>query len=126
MIKHIPYLWKLLVLTSLLLLLGILVIPKIDIDLSVQAYIITLFSFTFINFITFMVMSRGSHKQNREGIVYIMGGIGLKFILYLVYILVFWGVTKNLSKGFIVTFFALYLIFTFFLAGNLLKILKNK
>ena len=126
MIELIRYLWKLLALTSILLVLGILVIPKIELDLSLQAYIISLLSFTLINFLTFMVMLRGANKQNKEGVVYLMGGIGLKFLLYLVYILVFWGVTKNLSKGFIITFFALYLVFTFFLAESLLKILKNK
>ena len=71
-------------------------------------------------------MVRGIHQQNKEGIVYLMGGIGLKFLLYLGFILIVWGITKNLSKGFIITFFALYLVFTIFLAGNLLKILKNK
>ncbi len=126
MIELIRYLWKLLVLFSILLISGILVIPKIELDLSLQAYIISLLVLTLINFLTFMVMSRGANKQNREGIAYMMGGIGLKFLLYLVYILVFWGVTKNLSKGFIITFFALYLVFTFFLAESLFKILKNK
>jgi hypothetical protein len=126
MIELIRYLWKLLVIFSILLISGILVIPKIELDLSLQAYIISLLVITLINFLTFMVMSRGSSKQNREGIIYVMGGIGLKFLLYLAYILVFWAVTKNLSKGFIITFFALYLVFTFFTAGRLLKMLKNK
>jgi uncharacterized membrane protein YqjE len=55
-----------------------------------------------------------------------MGGIGGKFLLYLLFILLFWGLTKNISKPFIVTFFALYLIFTFFTTWHLLKSLKNK
>ena len=126
MIEYLRYLWKLLVLATLLLLLGIVLFPKINVELSLQAYIISLPVFTIINFFTFLVMFKGIRKQNREGVVYLMGGIGLKFLLYLVYILVFWGVTKNLSKGFIITFFALYLVFTFFLAGNLFKNLKNK
>jgi len=126
MIEYLRYLWKLLVLATLLLLLGIVLFPKINVELSLQAYIISLSVFTVINFFTFLVMFKGIRKQNREGVVYLMGGIGLKFLLYLGYILVFWGVTKNLSKGFIITFFALYLIFTFFLAGNLFKNLKNK
>ena len=126
MIKHIRYLWQLLVLSSFLLLLGILLIPKIDIDLSLQEYIITLISFNIINVITFQVMWHGVQKHNREGVVYLMGGIGLKFIFYLAFILVFWLISKNLSKGFIITFFALYLVFTFFTAGHLLKLLKNK
>ena len=126
MIEHIRYLWQLLVIASILLLLGIVLIPKLDADLSLKLYIISLAAVILINYITFLVMVLGIQKQNKDGIVYLMGGIGLKFLLYLGFILIVWGITKNLSKGFIIAFFALYLIFTFFLAGNLFKILKNK
>jgi len=126
MIKHIRYLWQVLVLTSVLLLLGIVLLPRIEVDLSLKLYIISLSVVVLINYITFLIMVRGINKENKESIVYLLGGIGLKFLLYLGFILIVWGITKNLSKGFIITFFALYLIFTFFLAGNLLKILKNK
>jgi len=71
-------------------------------------------------------MFAGIQKENKEGMVFLLGGIGVKFLLYLLFILLFWIVTKNLSKAFIVTFFALYLVFTFFTAGHLLKLLKNK
>ena len=126
MIEHIRYLWQLLVIASILLLLGIVLIPKLDADLSLKLYIISLAAVILINYFTFLVMVLGIQKQNKDGIVYLMGGIGLKFLLYLGFILIVWGITKNLSKGFIIAFFALYLIFTFFLAGNLFKILKNK
>jgi hypothetical protein len=126
MIKHIRFVWQLLVLSAIFLLLGFLILPKTNIDLSLQIYAITLLAITLINFITFTLMAIGTHKPSKEGMVWVMGGIGLKFLLYLAFILTVWGITKNLSKGFIVTFFALYLVFTFFLAANLLKILKNK
>ena len=71
-------------------------------------------------------MVYGVTKKNREGVVVLLGGIGAKFLLYLLYILVYWLVTKNLSKPFILTFFTLYLIFTFFLGSHLFKLLKNK
>ena len=126
MIKHIRFLWQILVLSAILLLLGILIFPRVHMDLSIRLYILSLLSIALINYITFFVMARGVNKQNREGVVWSMGGIGLKFLLYLAFILTVWGITKNLSKGFIVTFFALYLIFTFLLAVNLFKELKNK
>ena len=126
MINHIHFFWQLLVLSTIFLLLGFLILPKIDIDLSLQIYVISLLAVTLINFITFTLMARGTQKPGKDGLVWIMGGIGLKFLLYLAFILTVWGITKNLSKGFIVTFFALYLVFTFFLAGSLFKILKNK
>jgi hypothetical protein len=126
MIDWFRYIWQLLVLSLVLLLLGILVLPRLAFELSLQTYLITLLSVTVINLISFLVMSRGVQKHNKDGVVYLLGGVALKFILYLLYILLFWLVTKNISKPFIVTFFALYLVFTFFLAGNLLKTLKNK
>lgn len=126
MIEHIRYLWQILLVAALLLLIGILLLPRIEAGLSLQAFIVSLSVVVIINYFTFLVMVRGVHKQSKEGMVYLLGGIGLKFLLYLGFILIFWAVTKNLSKGFIIAFFTLYLIFTFFLAENLLKILKNK
>ena len=126
MINRIRFIWQLLVLASLLLILGILIIPRLGIEISLYEYIIMLLSVTLINLTAFMVMSIGIEKSKREGVVVLLAGIGLKFLLYLFYILVFWLVTKNLLKPFIVTFFALYLVFTFLLAGHLFKVLKNK
>ena len=126
MIDRIRYIWQLLVLASFLLILGILLIPRVDVELSLNTYFISLFSVTVINLIAYLVMTKGMQKSDREGVVVLLAGIGLKFLLYLLYILVFWLVTKNLLKPFIVTFFALYLVFTFLLAVHLFKALKNK
>jgi len=71
-------------------------------------------------------MSAGINRKSKEGVVYLLAGIGVKFLLYLLFILLFWIATKNLTKAFILTFFALYLFFTFFTAAHLFKLLKNK
>jgi len=126
MINHIRFIWQLLVLTSLLLILGILVISGSGIELTLYNYIVTLLSVAGISLIAYLVMTRGILKSRRDGVVILLAGIGLKFLLYLLYLLVYWLVTKNLTKPFIITFFALYLVFTFLLAGHLFKLLKNK
>ena len=126
MIDRIRYIWQLLVLSSFLLVLGILLIPRLSFELYLNSYLVSLISVTAINLITYLVMTTGIQKGNREGVVILLAGIGLKFLLYLLYILVFWLVTKNLSKPFIIAFFALYLVFTFLLAAHLFKVLKNK
>ena len=126
MIDRIRFIWQLLVLASIFTLLGILVIPRINVDITPATFLITLGSVTLVNLLTYLVMHAGIQKNSKDGVVYLLGGIGVKFLLYLLFILLFWIATKNLSKPFIVTFFALYLIFTFFTAGHLLKILKNK
>lgn len=125
MTDRIRYIWQLLVLSISLFLLGILVIPHVNADLSHNRYYILLFAVTFINLIAYLVMIRGIRKGEREGTFILLAGIGLKFLLYLLMILVFWLVTKNLDKPFIIAFFALYLVFTILLAGHLYKALKN-
>ena len=126
MIDRIRFIWQLLVLASILALLGVVFVPRLNMEISSTVFLLTLASVTIVNLVTYLVMHAGIQKENREGVVYLLGGIGVKFILYLLFILLFWIATKNLSKPFIVTFFALYLVFTFFTAGHLLNLLKNK
>jgi len=126
MIDRIRFIWQLLVLASILALLGMVLIPRFNVEISPVEFLITLASLTIVNLLTYLIMYAGIQKNSKEGAVYLLGGMVVKFLLYLLFILLFWIVTKNLSKQFIVTFFALYLVFTFFTAGHLLKMLKNK
>ncbi len=126
MTDHFRYIWQLLVLTAILVLLGIILIPRLEAAPAINHYMITLISFFGINLLVWIILSRGVIRNNRDGAVLMLVGISVKFLLYLLYILVFWLVTKIITKPFIVTFFALYLSFTFLLAGNILKLLKNK
>ena len=126
MIDRIRFIWQLLVLTSILALLGMVLIPRFNVEISAAVFLIALASVTIVNLLTYLVMYAGIQKNSKEGVVYLLSGIGVKFLLYLLFILLFWIATKNLSKQFIITFFALYLIFTFFTTGHLFKILKNK
>ena len=126
MIERIRSTWQILVLFSLVLVLGILLLPSLHVGISLSEFIVTVISVAIVNVVTYLVMSAGIQKNSSDGVAFLLGGIGLKFILYLLFILLFWIVTKNLSKPFILTFFALYLIFTFFTAFRLFKLLKNK
>jgi hypothetical protein len=126
MIDRIRFIWQLLVLASILALLGMVFVPRFNVEISSTVFLLTLASVTIVNLVTYLVMYAGIQKHSKEGVVYMLGGIGVKFLLYLLFILLFWIASKNLSKPFIITFFALYLVFTFFTAGHLLKLLKNK
>ncbi len=126
MTDHIRYIWQLGILSSLLLLLGILLIPRLGLPLDINHYILTLISITGINLVTWFILVKGVNKNSREGAVVLLLGISVKFLLYLLYILIFWLITKIITKPFIISFFTLYLVFTFLLAGNILKLLKNK
>lgn len=126
MIDRVRFIWQLLVLASVVIIAGLLLIPKIELEFNPAEFLIAVGAVTIVNLFTFLVLYKGIGKNSKEGMVWMLGGIGLKFLLYLLFILLFWILTKNISKPFIVTFFALYLVFTFFTAGHLLKLLKNK
>ena len=126
MIERIRFTWQLLVLASIIVLLGMLFIPRMDVDLSPTILLVILGSVVVINFVTYLVMSAAIKKNSREGVVFLLAGIGVKFLLYLLFILLYWIATKNLTRPFIITFFALYLFVTFFTAVHLFKLLKNK
>lgn len=126
MIERIRYIWQLLVLASLLLITGMLVIARVSAGITPAVFLVTLGTVVLVNLFTYLLMFAGIRKNTRDGIVLLLAGIGLNFLLYLFFILLFWIATKNLSKAFIILFFALYLIFAFFTAGHLLKFLKNK
>jgi hypothetical protein len=126
MIERIRFIWQLLVLASALALLGMVLVPKLHTELGTGIFLVTLSSVCVVNLITYLIIYTGIQRNNKEGVVFVLGGIGIKFLLYLLFLLLIWMSTKNLTKAFIVTFFALYLMFTFFTAGHLLKLLKNK
>lgn len=126
MTNQFRFIWQLLVLSSSLILLGIPGITWLGIKISLSSFIITLISVSGINLAAWFIMAAGIRKNSRDGVMFLLGGIGAKFLLYLLYLLLFWLVTKNLTKPFILTFFALYLVFTFLLALHLFKQLKHK
>lgn len=126
MIESIRFIWQLLVLASVLLLAGLLLFPAFRIPIPPGIYLITITSTTLITLVSFLLMSKGIRNKGQGGMVLLLAGLGVKFLLYLMFLLVFWLVVKNLSKPFVLTFFALYLTFTFFLAIHLFKLLRNK
>jgi len=126
MISSLRYIWQLLILSAAILLTGVLFIQHTTLSISPGIYVITVASVTVINLVSYLVMAAGISKRDQAGMVVLQAGIGLKFLLYLLVILVLWLVTKKLDIDFILTFFALYLVFTVFLAIHLYKLLKNK
>ena len=86
MIDRIRFIWQLLVLASILALLGIAIVPRLDVEISSTAFLLTLASVTIVNLVTYLVMYAGIQKENRESMVYLLGGIGIKFLLYLLFI----------------------------------------
>lgn len=125
MIKKIPYPIRLLALYILLLLGGIFFISETTFQFSIQRYIVLLSSMTVITLGVFILISIGSKKNEKSQALFMLIGIGSKFLSYLILILIFWIDGKNFSKEFIIAFFVLYLLLTFSLVRVIYNMLKT-
>jgi hypothetical protein len=116
---------KLLSIYSILLSGGLLLIWLTNIQLPVAEYVTLLTTMTLITIAAYFLMLLGIRRGKKEQGIYLLAGLGGKFLAYLVLILIFWASGKNLTKEFIIAFFVVYLLLTVFLLGILFKILKT-
>ena len=123
MTERMKYIWQLLVITAVLILAGILVTTQTAIDLSPWTFL-GLLAFTSLVTLGIMIfLWRMSDRDAQNRGLYTLIAIVTKFLLYLIFILIWWAVGKNLSKPFVIAFFALYLIFTIFFVRVMVKTL---
>lgn len=108
-----------------LLLTGLLVIHATSFQMSEKTYATLLTVMTIITMGAYLLISIGTKKEEKERGIFILAGIGGKFVAYLFLILAFWAGGKNLTREFIIVFFVLYLFLTFFLVRILYKTLKS-
>jgi lipopolysaccharide export LptBFGC system permease protein LptF len=59
-------------------------------------------------------------------VTYTVAAISMKFVLYLIFVVLLILATKNRSWEFILTFFVIYLSFTIFLVFSLTKLLRTR
>lgn len=121
MTDRIRFLWQLMVLTALLLLTGYFVISWGMLSLPLTQLVILVLVTSSISFSSGMIFLIGQQKEEKVRFFFTLVSIGAKFLLYLFLILIWWGITKNLTKEFIITFFVLYLVFAIFLISVFLK-----
>ena len=125
MINRIRHIWQILVLYALLMLAGMAIIDLLRFDLKLGTYVLLLTIMTAITSGVYLLISIGNSRGENYRGIFLLAGIGGKFLAYLLLILLFWLPAKNLSKEFIIAFFVLYLVLTFFLVRVLYKILKT-
>lgn len=67
----------------------------------------------------------GRSREDGEDSMYTLSALGLKFILSMVAALVWFAVLKKVKTGELILFFVIYLAFTIFLIGVIVKELKG-
>lgn len=79
-----------------------------------------------ISVLILLIFIRGFNKGGKIFLMHTLIAISLKFLLYLILLLIFYFLVKNLSLEFVLTFFGLYLSFTSYLLFSFIKLLKTK
>lgn len=121
MIEKFRHIWQILVLYALLMLAGILLLHYTSISLSVNTYALTLSVMTGITITSYILIMSGATKGEKARGLFLLAGLSVKFLAYLIFILIFSLSGNNLTKPFIIAFFILYLFLTFFLIRILYK-----
>lgn len=125
MIHKFRHLFLFLIVYILLLSGGLLLLQNTDPEITTTTYANLLTIMTLITLMTYFLVFAGIRRGDKDPGIYLLAGMGGKFLAYLVLILIFWTVGKNFTKDFIIVFFVLYLVLTIFLLSVLFKKLKN-
>jgi len=125
-IKQIVLLWQLLVLAAIMILLGVLLISQDVLNLTAGNILVMVGSVFTISLITGLLFLAGQNREDKEKFFFTLLSIGTKFLLYLLFVLLWWSLSKNISNTFIIAFFVLYLVFTIFLTSVFTKAMKIK
>ncbi|TDQ06657.1 hypothetical protein ATK78_4316 [Pedobacter metabolipauper] len=79
-----------------------------------------------ITFIAYVVADLGIKRNPETGIMAIMGSIALKMIFSMAFVLIYSLNTKEKGMVFVLNFFSLYLLFSFFEIYCLLRNLRHQ
>jgi len=117
---------SLLLLYVLLLLSGYLFVSVVNPKISLGDIIILSTVFSLIALITITIFLKGQAKEPESQSLYSIVAIGLKFLLEIVSVLLWFIVAKKTSLQSVLMFFVLYLTLTLFTLCVILKTLKHK
>ncbi len=79
-----------------------------------------------ITFIAYVVADLGIKRNPETGIMAIMGSIALKMIFSMAFVLIYSLNSKGKGMVFVLNFFSLYLLFSFFEIYSLLRNLRHQ
>ena len=104
---------------------GSLAIPGKISSINLSQFLLTLSFFFIVNLTLIWVFFKGLIRNPKKAILSTFFLIASKFLVYLVFILVYYLITKNLTLEYLIVFFVLYLAFTFYTLYVLIITLKQ-
>lgn len=121
-VKYAAYLT---LITLTFLFIGLILIPAKIPGISLEQFLLTLGFYFIVNQVVLYLFFKGKKKDPKKSVLYTFSAVSAKFLFYLLFIVIYYLVTKNLSTGYIIVFFILYLAFTLFTALVIVKALKT-
>ncbi|HZY25998.1 MAG TPA: hypothetical protein VFE71_09250 [Bacteroidales bacterium] len=116
----------LVIFNALLLPVAFIVVPFLKADIHFYDVSIVSCVFSVISLITISIFSKGQTKEPDSQTLHSLVALSLKFILELIFIVLWFIVAKKSSLTHIIIFFVLYLALTLFTIYVIVKTLKNK
>ncbi|MGD0755507.1 MAG: hypothetical protein ABR927_10650 [Bacteroidales bacterium] len=103
-----------------------LLVSIVKLNLLFSDIVIASSSFSVIAFITILIFLKGQTKEPDGQTLYVLVAVSLKFLLEIVFALLWFIVAKKTSLPSVLMFFVLYLALTLFTIWIILKTLKNR
>jgi F0F1-type ATP synthase assembly protein I len=116
----------LVLLNVLLIIAAYLVVSGLKLNLYFSDIVILSSSFSIIAFVTLLIFFKGQPKEPDSQTLYILTAISLKFLLEIIFALIWFIVAKKTSLPSVLMFFVLYLSLSLFSIWVILKTLKNR
>ena len=113
-------------LNVLLLLTAYLLELVLKLKINPAEIIILSSGFSIIAFITILIFFRGQTREPESQTLHSLVALSLKFLLEMIFALLWFFVAKKKSLPSVLIFFVLYLTLTLFTIWVILKTLKNK
>jgi hypothetical protein len=110
----------------LLLLTAYLIVSLAKLNLCFGEASVLSAVFSIIAFITILIFLKGQTKEPESQTLYSLVAVSLKFLLEIVFALLWFIVAKKTSLPSVLIFFVLYLALTLFSVWVIVKTLKNK
>jgi len=120
------YIFILLVFNVLLLSTLYLLSSVLNLNLNLNEAFILSTVFSGISLITLLIFFKGQSKEADSQTLYILVAVSLKFLLEIVFALIWLIVVKKTALSSVLMFFVLYLTLTLFTIFVIVKTLKNK
>jgi len=120
------YILLFVLLNILLLITAYLLSTIASINLRLHDALILLPVFSIISVITLIIFCKGETKEADSQTLHILVAVSLKFLLEIIFALVWFIVIKKTALPAVLMFFVLYLTLTLFTLGIMLITLKNK